>query len=127
MDISQRPAIVEKRSRTGDFEGDTIYGQDAYLVTLVDRKSRLLLMAKTPDKTAEVVVNTVNTLLNRVAKVHTLTLDKWFSSPKGTAFGSLTEQKISDMELRLNMTPRKVLNGLTPMEVYTGRMLHLLR
>ncbi|MDC9623640.1 IS30 family transposase [Xenorhabdus sp. XENO-7] len=75
MDISQRPAIVEKRSRTGDFEGDTIYGQDAYLVILVDRKSRLLLMAKTPDKTAEVVANTVNTLLNRVAKVHTLTLD----------------------------------------------------
>ncbi len=115
-------------------------------MTLVDRKSRLLLMAKTPDKTAEVVANTVNTLLNCVAKVHTLTLDnggefaqhervtnentnglvrrQW---PKGTAFGSLTEQEISDMELRLNMTPRKVLNGLTPMEVYTGRMLHLLR
>ncbi|WP_340619158.1 IS30 family transposase, partial [Xenorhabdus entomophaga] len=36
--------------------------------------------------------------------------------PKGTAFGPLTEQAISDMELRLNMTPRKILNGLTPME-----------
>ncbi|MDE9455921.1 IS30 family transposase [Xenorhabdus bovienii] len=108
----------------------------------------------------------MNTLLNRVAKVHTLTLDNgsefaqnervtqatnasiYFARPyasyqrgtnentnglvrrqwpKGTAFGSLTEQEISDMELRLNMTPRKFLNGLTPMEVYTGRMLHLLR
>lgn len=31
------------------------------------------------------------------------------------------------MELRLNMTARKVLKGLTPIEAYTGRMLHLLR
>ncbi|MDE9483834.1 hypothetical protein KKJ30_19360 [Xenorhabdus bovienii] len=46
--------------------------------------------------------------------------------PKGTAFGSLTEQDVSELELRLNMTPRKVLNGLTPIEAYTGRTLHLL-
>ncbi|WP_319927697.1 IS30 family transposase [Xenorhabdus littoralis] len=46
--------------------------------------------------------------------------------PKGTALGSLTEQDVSDLELRLNMTPRKVLNGLTPIEAYTGRSLHLL-
>uniref|UniRef100_UPI0030F3FAEA IS30 family transposase n=1 Tax=Xenorhabdus entomophaga TaxID=3136257 RepID=UPI0030F3FAEA len=75
VDISQRPVIVEKRTRIGDFEGDTISGQGAYLVTLVDRKSRLLLMAKTQDKTAEVVCNTMNTLLNRISRVHTITLD----------------------------------------------------
>ncbi|MDE9553744.1 IS30 family transposase, partial [Xenorhabdus bovienii] len=75
VDISQRPAIVDKRARIGDFEGDTIYGQNAYLVTLVDRKSRLLLMAKTQDRTAEAVSNVMNTLLNRVSSVHTVTLD----------------------------------------------------
>ncbi|MGV7961489.1 IS30 family transposase [Photorhabdus tasmaniensis] len=75
VDISQRLAVVEKRTRVGDFEGDTIYGKDAYLVTLVDRKSRLLLMAKTPDKTAERVSNVMNSLLNRVSQVHTITLD----------------------------------------------------
>ncbi|CDG17328.1 conserved protein of unknown function [Xenorhabdus doucetiae] len=39
VDISQRPAIADKRARVGDFEGDTICSQNAYLVTLVDRKS----------------------------------------------------------------------------------------
>ncbi|MDE9438014.1 IS30 family transposase [Xenorhabdus bovienii] len=165
VDISQRPAIVDKRARIGDFEGDTIYGQNAYLVTLVDRKSRLLLMAKTQDRTAEAVSNVMNTLLNRVSSVHTVTLDNggefarhekvsqstkaqiYFARPyasyqrgtnentnglvrrqwpKGTAFGSLTEQDVSELELRLNMIPRKVLNGLTPIEAYTGRTLHLL-
>ena len=39
IDITERPAIVEKRSRLGDWEGDTVHGQSAYLVTLVERKS----------------------------------------------------------------------------------------
>ncbi|MDP0561142.1 MAG: hypothetical protein QS721_01895 [Candidatus Endonucleobacter sp. (ex Gigantidas childressi)] len=43
VDISDRPAAVDLRSRLGDWEGDTIYGQDAHLVNLVDRKSRLTL------------------------------------------------------------------------------------
>jgi IS30 family transposase len=40
--------------------------------------------------------------------------------PKKMRMGSLDKQAIRDMELRLNMTPRKTLNGLTPIEVYTG-------
>ncbi|MDE9446852.1 IS30 family transposase [Xenorhabdus bovienii] len=40
--------------------------------------------------------------------------------PKRTAFGSLTEQDVSELELRLNMTLRKVLNRLTAIEVYTS-------
>ena len=33
--ITERPEVVELRSRLGDWEGDTVYGQDAHLVTLV--------------------------------------------------------------------------------------------
>jgi IS30 family transposase len=40
--------------------------------------------------------------------------------PKKMRMGSLNQQAIRDMELRLNMTPRKVLKGLTPIKVYTG-------
>ncbi|WFQ78601.1 IS30 family transposase [Xenorhabdus sp. SF857] len=75
VDISQRPVIVEKRACIGNFESDILSGQGTYLVTLVDRKSRLLLMAKTQVKTAEVVSNTINTLLNLISRVHMITLD----------------------------------------------------
>jgi len=75
VDISERPKIVEGRTRLGDWEGDTVHGQDATLVTLVERKSRFMLLAKVSDKKAEIVCDAMCTLLNRVSHVHTLTLD----------------------------------------------------
>lgn len=159
VDISQRPTMVEQRSRLGDWEGDTVYGQEASLVTLVERKSRLTLIGKVPNKTAETVSNMMINMLNRVDTVHTITLDNggefaqhekvtkatgsqiFFARPyasyqRGTnentnglirrcwpkkmCMGALSKQEIRDMELRLNMTPRKVLLGLTPLEAYTG-------
>jgi len=53
--IEQRPSIVEKRSRKGDWEGDTVAGKSGHLVTVVDRKSRYVLLAKVPDKRASSV------------------------------------------------------------------------
>ena len=43
--IEQRPAIVDKRRRIGDWEGDTVIGHahQGVLVTLVERKSRYTL------------------------------------------------------------------------------------
>jgi IS30 family transposase len=67
-DISERPAIVERRARLGDWEGDTVHGQDAHLVALVDRKSRLTLIGKVPDKKAETVANEMIRLLKESAK-----------------------------------------------------------
>jgi IS30 family transposase len=40
--------------------------------------------------------------------------------------GALDKQAVRDMELRLNMTPRKVLKRLTPIEVYTGHRIALI-
>ncbi|CEE95376.1 hypothetical protein XNA1_5110009 [Xenorhabdus nematophila str. Anatoliense] len=42
VDTSQRPALADKRARTDNFEGDTIYGQNAYLVTLDNGNANLL-------------------------------------------------------------------------------------
>ena len=55
VDISQRPLVVDKRARYGDWEGDTMIGcqHQGRLVTHVERKSRLLLAAKAADGTAE--------------------------------------------------------------------------
>ncbi|WP_263322374.1 IS30 family transposase [Endozoicomonas sp. Mp262] len=75
VDITERPEVVELRSRLGDWEGDTVYGQDAHLVTLVDRKSRFTLIGKVDTKQAETVADTMISLLKRVSTVHTITLD----------------------------------------------------
>lgn len=52
--IADRPAVIERRGRLGDFEGDTVLGPPGTggLITLVDRRSRYTLLAKTKDKQA---------------------------------------------------------------------------
>lgn len=78
ISIEARPAIVERRSRLGDWELDTIIGagRRQALVSLSERKSRLTLIAKVPDKGAEGVKQAILTLLAPLANhVHTLTSD----------------------------------------------------
>ena len=74
-DITERPAIIEQRSRLGDWEGDTVYGQDAHLITLVDRKSRLTMIGKVTSKNAETVANKMIEMLQRAPGAKTITLD----------------------------------------------------
>jgi IS30 family transposase len=52
--ISGRPEEAEQRSACGHWEGDTVWGSQRCggLVTLVDRKSRLVLLIPTKDRTA---------------------------------------------------------------------------
>lgn len=91
--IDQRPEIVEKRGRIGDWEGDTIVGQERtkQILTHVERKSGLLLADKLERSTAE---ETKNKTIERFAKVpknkkHTATYDN------GTTFSEyeMTEKK----------------------------------
>lgn len=91
--IDKRPAIVEKRERIGDWEGDTIVGAERtkQILTHVERKSGLLLADKLERATAE------ETKIKNVArfdtvpkeKKHTLTYDN------GTTFAEyeMTEKK----------------------------------
>ena len=37
----------------------------------------------------------------------------------------LTEKDLMNMEISINTMPRKVLGGLTPLEVYTGKSVEL--
>jgi len=50
--IDKRPKIVDKKSRIGDLEIDTVVGKDhkGFLVTVVDRKSKLTLIKNVPTK-----------------------------------------------------------------------------
>jgi IS30 family transposase len=76
--IETRPKIVDAKRRLGDWEADTIIGKNhqGALVTLTERKSKLLLMQRVADKTAAGVEHAVTTLLSKVADhVHTITSD----------------------------------------------------
>ncbi len=55
-ELSERPAEAAARSRLGDWEADTVVGPGtACLVTLTDRRSRLLVGGLSPAHTAEAV------------------------------------------------------------------------
>lgn len=76
--IDERPAIVEQKSRIGDWEGDTVIGKShrGALVTLAERKSRYILAAQVPDKHASGVTAAVTRLLRpHKGKCYTMTFD----------------------------------------------------
>ena len=76
--IEDRPAIVEKRSRLGDWEADTIIGKNhrQAIVSLVERKSGFTLIRKVERKTALAVGSAMIDLLKPYyKKVHTITSD----------------------------------------------------
>ena len=57
VSIEQRPAVVDERGRTGDWEIDTVYGKNntAVMVTMVERVSRYVVVDIVPNRTASVV------------------------------------------------------------------------
>ena len=78
VSIDERPAIVDKRSRIGDWELDTIIGKahKQAIVTITERKTKLTLMRKVKQKTADNVAKAIIALLKPIAhRVHTLTAD----------------------------------------------------
>lgn len=76
--IDERPDIVDKRARLGDWEADVVEGSKggAVLVTLLERKSRLFLVGKSPNKSAKEVSSTILRLLLPIKEyVKTITYD----------------------------------------------------
>jgi IS30 family transposase len=60
--IEERPADAEDRSVLGHLEGDLIVGPNSQIATLVDRKSRFLIMVQLPSRhTTAVVPALINT------------------------------------------------------------------
>lgn len=75
---SERPPIVEARARLGDWELDTIRASrgKAMVVSMTERRSRVHLLAHSPDGTAESVTRAIVRRLGELrAHVHTLTSD----------------------------------------------------
>ena len=58
VSIRQRPASIEDRAVPGHWEGDLLSGpKNSYIVTLVERHSRYVLLAKVADKSTGTVVS----------------------------------------------------------------------
>ena len=78
VSIDERPAVVDRKGRLGDWEGDTIIGRrhQGALISLVDRKSGFTLIGKLTRKTARQVREAATGLLGPISNlVHTITLD----------------------------------------------------
>ena len=78
VSIDQRPEIVDKKERIGDWEIDTIIGKNhqGALVSAVERKSQLTCIAHVPKREAELVTQAVISMLTPVKdKVLTITVD----------------------------------------------------
>lgn len=159
-DISARPPVVDERSRIGDWELDTMvkaHGGQA-LVTLTERRSRLHLIRRVSQRTAEAVSRAIiGTLAPIKHVVHTLTADNgkefaeheliaiackadfYFAKPyaswqrgtnengnglvraylpKGTDFATVSDERLREIERRINSRPRKTLGWRTPYEVF---------
>jgi IS30 family transposase len=76
--IDERPKIVEKKSRIGDLEIDTVIGKNhiGALITVVDRKSKFTLIKNVPSKEAAVVSKALIEMIRPIKAItHTITSD----------------------------------------------------
>lgn len=96
VDIKQRPAIIEAKSRYGDWEGDLIIGakHQGAIMTYVDRASKMLLMDKLSSKHTDGVVKKTIKLFDTIRRLtKTITYDngKEFSSHRKIATALKTD------------------------------------
>ena len=77
--IANRPDVLERRQRLGDFEGDTVLGPPGTggLATLVDRQSRFTIVTKVQTKQARHVHDKLKARLKPLAadQRHSVTFD----------------------------------------------------
>ena len=78
VDIDDRPAVVDKRSRIGDWEGDTVMGKGckSALLTLVERKTLYTRIVRLVGKRAELLAQAALGCMRDIAdQVKTITFD----------------------------------------------------
>ena len=75
--IDERSAIVDERSRIGDWEADLILGKNhqGVALTLTERKSRFTLLRTFPGKHADPITQGIKELLKWDARLKTITFD----------------------------------------------------
>ncbi len=90
IDIDQRPTIVERKCRLGDWELDTIIGSKrrGALVSMVERRSKLVRLALVGEYKADIVAHAIETSLGGDKdKILTMTMDNGLEFAKHVSFG----------------------------------------
>jgi IS30 family transposase len=76
VDIDKRPVVVDEKEEIGHWEGDTVYGQDGYFVTMVERVSKLLLTCRVKNKSKHAVTEAINSMMRPFISIcKTITFD----------------------------------------------------
>ncbi len=78
VDIDQRPAVIERRSRIGDWEGGTIIGkgQKGAFLTMVERKTLYTVIVRLTGKQADLLAKAaIEEMKHLKQKVKTITFD----------------------------------------------------
>ena len=97
VDIEERPAIVEQKTRIGDWEGDTVVGKQHLggLVTLVDRVSRYTLVSLVQRRCAQIVEDAIVQMLTpHQERCHTITLDNGSEFANHLAFAKALQASV---------------------------------
>ncbi len=142
MSIDERPAVVDAKARFGDWEMDTIVGKDGKgaIVTLVERITKKMLMAKSPKgKNAKAVAKPVVQMLRPFERhVLSITTDNGteFADHKYIAkmlhakiffahpYSSWEKGPIENTNKLINLRPRKLLNFSTPKQEFLLSLHH---
>lgn len=94
INISSRPEYANLREELGHWEGDTVYslrGDKVCLLTLVDRRSRLLIVIRIPDRTAKSVINALNDLEKKLGYESFKEMFKTITFDNGKEFSNVKE------------------------------------
>src|SRR6185312_16363806 len=97
LTVPERPASVEDRAVPGHWEGDLLCGsKNSYIVTLVERHSRYVMLAKIPNRETQTVVDT---LIRQARKLP----DELYKSLTWDRGKELTDHKRFSMETDIDV------------------------
>jgi IS30 family transposase len=147
VDIDKRPALVDRRNRIGDWEGDTVIvrlkGKQADLLS----KAAVTAMSHLHAKVKTITFDNGLEFANHEDIAKGLGADVYFAHPysswerginentnglirqyfpKGTNFNEVTDEQVARVMERLNQRPRKSRGCRSPNELFMGLRTDLL-
>lgn len=133
--IDQRPEIISKRERFGDWEGDLIVSNKSgkgVLLVLHERKNRYPIIERIMSQKTNLINQHIFKRTGGFVCFNSLTIDNDISFskheelsellfrqyiPKKTDISKLTNEYIKEVERKLQNRPRKCLGYKTPLEI----------